>query len=76
MIWTKMFPVGPLADDTVSNKVATGKTSVPKPLSIREKNKNAKTKTKQNKITTFPFSSCIYSVVLKLDCTLESPGEF
>lgn len=34
-----MFPVGPTADDTLSDKVATEKTSASKPLSIEEKTK-------------------------------------
>lgn len=64
MLWPRVFPVGPMADDILSNKVETGKWVPPK-LHLSA-----------NKMTTFPFSSSSYSVVPQFDYTLESPGEF
>lgn len=34
MLWPQMFPVGLIADGTLSNRVATGKMSASKPPSI------------------------------------------
>lgn len=63
MLGPQVFPVGPVADDTLSNRMATGKISPPSLLLLG------------TKITLSGFFSSIYSVVPKHDCTLESLGE-